>query len=122
MTEELLNTCRGIVMNTRRPLLIVELFPGFERVFLTNTVRLKNRDNPYNEVYEAQDITVIAKNMGINFAGGVTEQQLLERCQSIPKESFKWGHDRYMWLTLVDLNRDTEAEGRSKIAQMFRGQ
>lgn len=109
-------------MNTRRPLLIVELFPGFERVFLTNTVRLKNRDNPYNEVYEAQDITTIVKNMGINFAGGITEQQLLEKAQSIPKESFKWGHDCYLWLTMVDFNRDTEAEGRSKIAQMFRGQ
>lgn len=122
MTEELLNTCRGIVMNAKRPLLIVELFQGFERVFLTNTVRLKNRDNPYNEVMEAQDITTIVKNMGINFSGGVTEQQLLEKAQSIPKESFKWGHDRYVWLTMVDLNRDTEAEGRSKIAQMFRGQ
>ena len=117
-----MNTCRGIVMNAKRPLLIVELFPGFERVFLTNTVRLKNRDNPYNEVMEAQDITTIVKNMGINFSGGVTEQQLLEKAQSIPKESFKWGHDRYLWLTMVDLNRDTEAEGRSKIAQMFRGQ
>lgn len=122
MTEELLNTCRGIVMNAKRPLLIVELFPGFERVFLTNTVRLKNRDNPYNEVMEAQDITTIVKNLGINFAKGITEQRLLEKAQSIPKESFKWGHDRYLWLTMVDLNRDTEAEGRSKIAQMFRGQ
>lgn len=122
MTQELLNACRGIVMNTRRPLLIIELFPGFERVFLTNTVRLKNRDNPYNEVYEAQDITTIVENVGINFAGGITEQQLLEKAQSIPKESFKWGHDRYLWLTMVDINRDTEAESYSKVAQMFRGQ
>ena len=122
MTEELLNTCRGIVMNARRPLLIVELFPGFERVFLTNTVRLKSRDVPYNEVSEAQDITTIVKNMGINFVGGITEQSLMEKAQSIPRESFKWGHDNYLWLTVVDLNRDTEAEGRSKVVQMFRGQ
>lgn len=109
-------------MNTRRPLLIVEVFPGFERVYMTNTVRLKSRDIPYNEVMEAQDITTIVKNLGSNFAKGITEQRLLEKAQSIPKESFKWGHDRYLWLTMVDLNRDTEAEGRSKIAQMFRGQ
>lgn len=122
MTEELLNTCRGIVMNAKRPLLIVELFSGFERVFLTNTVRLKNRDNPYNEIYDAQDITTLVRNMEINFAGGVTEQQLFELCQSIPRESFKWGHDNYVWLTMVDYNRNTEIEGRSKISQMFRGQ
>lgn len=122
MTQELLDACRGIVMNTRRPLLIVEVVPGFERVYLTNNVRLKSRDNPYNEVMEAQDITSIVKNVGINFAGGITEQVLLEKAQSIPKESFKWGHDHYLWLTMVDLNRDTEAEGRSKISQMFRGQ
>ena len=122
MTQEILDACRGIVMNTRRPLLVLEVLPGFERVYLTNNVRLKSRDNQYNEVMEAQDITTIVRNMGINFAGGITEQHLLEKAQSIPKESFKWGHDRYLWLTMVDLNRDTEAEGLSKIAQMFRGQ
>lgn len=106
-------------MNTRRPLLVIEVFPGFERVYLTNNVRLKSRDNPYNEVSEAQDITTIVRNIGINFAGGITEQGLLEKAQSIPRESFKWGHDNYLWLTVVDLNRDTEAEGRSRIAQMF---
>ena len=119
MTQEILDACRGIVMNTRRPLLVIEVFPGFERVYLTSNVRLKNRDNPYSEVMEAQDITFIVKNMGINFSGGITEQHLLEKAQSIPKESFKWGHDNYLWLTFVDLNRDTEAEGRSRIAQMF---
>ena len=119
MTQEILDACRGIVMNTRRPLLILEVFPGFERVYLTNNVRLKNRDVPYNEVMEAQDITTIVKNTGINFSGGITEQHLLEKTQSIPRESFKWGHDNYLWLTVVDLNRDTEVEGRSRVAQMF---
>lgn len=109
-------------MNTRRPLLILDVFPGLQRVYLTNNVRLKNRDIRYNEVSEAQDITTIVKNMGTNFVGGITEQSLMEKVQSIPRESFKWGHDHYLWLTFVDLNRDTEAEGRSKVVQMFRGQ
>ena len=122
MTEELLDACRGVVMNTRRPLLILDVSPGLQRVYLTNNVRLKSRDVPYNEVSEAQDITTIVKNMGINFVGGITEQHLLEKAQSIPRESFKWGHDNYLWLTFVDLNRDTEAEGRSRVVQMFRGQ
>ena len=68
-------------------------------------VRLKTRECRYNEVQDAQDITKLILNLGINFAQGMTNQSLMEKAQSIHKENFKFGTDDYMWFTKVDLNR-----------------
>jgi hypothetical protein len=78
---------------------------GEYRAFLAREMRLKTRDCMFNEVNDAQDITKLVMNLGINFANGMTEQVLLERTQSVHKESFKFGTDDYLWITKVDLNR-----------------
>lgn len=109
-------------MNTKRSLLILNFSDVVTRVFLVGTVKLKSRDVPYNEVFDAQDITTIVENMGTNFVNGITEQVLLENCQSVPKESFKWGHDNFLWLTNVDLNKDSQQEGYSFLKRGFMNQ
>ena len=102
---EFLDRCRGIVMNCDVQIIIIEIMGGY-RAFLTNAgVHLKTRECRYNEVQDAQDITTLVLNTGINFNLGMTHQALLEKVQSIPKENFKFGTDNYLWITKVDLNR-----------------
>ena len=103
--EAFLDACKGLVMNCNVQVLILEIM-GEYRAFLVNGgVGVKTRESRYNEVYDAQDITKLIGNVGINFASGMTEQVLRERAQSIPQETFKFGTDNYMWITGVKLNR-----------------
>lgn len=102
--EAFLDRCKGLVMNCNVQVLILEIM-GEYKVFLVNGgVNTKTRECRYNEVYDAQDITRLIGNIGINFASGMTEQVLRERAQSIPQETFKFGTDNYMWYTNVNLN------------------
>lgn len=103
-TENFLSACKGLVMNCNCNVLILNVM-GEYRAFLAREMRLKTRDCMFNEVSDAQDITKLVMNLGINFANGLTEQVLLERTQSVHKESFKFGTDDYLWITKVDLNR-----------------
>lgn len=121
MNINVLDACKGIVMNTGRALLIMEVVPGIERIYLTGDVRLKSREVLYSEVRDAQDVTTLITNVGTNFSAGISERELLERCQSIPRESFKWGHDRYLWITGVQLNENDEENGRMKTVRIFGG-
>lgn len=102
--EAFLDACNGLVMNCHCQVLILDIM-GEYRAFLVQDVHLKTRECRFNEVRDAQDITKLVMNVGINFTSGMTEQVLRERTQSIPKESFKFGTDDYLWITRVDLNR-----------------
>lgn len=108
MTSEqvkmMLDGVKGLVMNCKVNILVLKVL-GEYHVYIARDVRLKTRECRYNEVLEAQDITVLVKNVGINFAQGMTNQSLMEKAQSIHKENFKFGTDDYMWFTKVDLNR-----------------
>lgn len=99
-----LDACKGLVMHCNCNILILNVLGNF-RAYIAPEVRLKTRECRYNEVRDAQDITVLVKNVGVNFALGMTHQTLMEKAQSIHKESFKFGTDDYMWFTKVDLNR-----------------
>lgn len=96
--------CKGIVMNCNCNVLVLQIM-GEYRAYLAPEVRLKTRECRYNEVRDAQDITTLVVNSGMNFAKGMNEQVLGEKVQSIHKESFKFGTDDYLWITKVDLNR-----------------
>lgn len=102
--ETFLDACKGLVMNCNCQVLILDIM-GECRAFLVQNVHLKTRECRYNEAQDAQDITKFILNLGVNFASGMTEQVLQERVQSVPKESFKFGTDNYLWITKVDLNR-----------------
>lgn len=102
--KEFIDACKGLVMNCECNILVLEVM-GEYRAYLAREVRLKTRECRYNEVRDAQDITTILANVGHNFAQGMTEQRLMERCQSIHKEDFKFGTDNYLWLTKVTLNK-----------------
>lgn len=99
-----INGCKGVVMNCHCNVLVLQVM-GEYRAYLAPEVRLKTRECRFNEVRDAQDITSIIVNVGMNFARGLNEQVLGERAQSIHKESFKFGTDDYLWFTKVDLNR-----------------
>ena len=100
----MLDGVKGLAMNCEVNVLVLKVLDEY-RVYLAPEVRLKTRECRYNEVRDAQDITVLVKNVGVNFALGMTHQTLMEKAQSIHKESFKFGTDDYMWFTKVDLNR-----------------
>ena len=102
--NDILETCKGIVMNCNTNVLIVQIF-GEVKVFISNSVSLKSRECPYNEVRDAQDITPLIENIGFNASLGWNESILLEKVQSIHKQDFKFGTDEYLWITRVDLNR-----------------
>lgn len=100
----IMNGCKGLVMNCDCSILLLNVM-GTYRAYVAPEVRLKTRECRYNEVRDAQDVTTLVLNVGINFANGMTHQVLMEKTQSIHKESFKFGTDDYMWITKVDLNR-----------------
>lgn len=104
VNEEFLKTCQGIVKNCGVDLLIVNLF-GEIRVYLTHAVTLKNREVRYHEVRDAQDITMVVKQVGMSFAVGMNNQILMDKTKAIPMESFKFGTDDFMWLTDVKESR-----------------
>lgn len=99
-----LDACKGLVMHCNCNILILNVLGNF-RAYIAPEVRLKTRECRYNEVQDAQDITKLILNLGVNFAQGMNEQALREKTQSIHKENFKFGTDDYMWFTKVDLNR-----------------
>lgn len=99
-----LDACKGLVMHCNCNILILNVLGDF-RAYIAPEVRLKTRECRYNEVQDAQDITKLILNLGVNFAQGMNEQALREKTQSIHKENFKFGTDDYMWFTKVDLNR-----------------
>lgn len=101
--DNFLETCKGVVMHCDCTILVLNVM-GEYRAYLTNSVRLKNRECRYNEVIDAQDITVLIKNVESNFQL-LNRQKLDERVQSIHKVTFKFGTDDYLWLTRVDVNR-----------------
>ena len=103
--EAFLDACKGLVMNCQVQVLILEVMGEYKAYLVNGGVSVKTRESRYNEVYDAQDITRLIGNVGINFASGMTEQVLRERAQSIHKENFKFGTDNYLWITKVDLNR-----------------
>lgn len=102
--NDIIETCKGIVMNCNTNVLIVQLF-GEIKVFISNSVTLKSRECPYNEVRDAQEITQLIENIGFNAAQGWNERILSEKVQSVHKQGFKFGTDEYLWITRVDLNR-----------------
>ena len=102
--NEILKICQGIVMNCNHSVLIIKLF-GEVRVFLFTNMTLKNRDFPYNEIRDAQDITDVLNNISFIAAQGWNERVLMDRVQSIPKQDFKFGTDDFMWLTNVEMNK-----------------
>lgn len=106
MTEKemFLDACKGLVMNCDCTILVLNVL-GEYRAYLGREVRLKTRETRYNEAQNMQDITKLVRNIGMNFAQGMTERRLLEQVQSIPKESFMFGSEDYMWITRVELNR-----------------
>ncbi|WP_308756605.1 hypothetical protein [uncultured Bacteroides sp.] len=104
LDENILNICKGLVMNCKCSILILGVMDEC-RIYLASDVHLKTRECRFNEVRDAKDITTLVMNIGHNFANGMTEQTLLERTQSIHKEDFKFGTDNYLWMTKVDLNR-----------------
>lgn len=103
--EAFLDACKGLVMNCNVQVLILEIMGDYRAFLVNGGVSVKTRESRYNEVYDAQDITRLIGNVGINFTSGMTEQVLRERTQSIHKEDFKFGTDNYLWITKVDLNR-----------------
>ena len=104
LDENILKTCKGLVMNCNCKVLILDVL-GEHRVFLVNDVHLKTRECRFNEVHDAQDITTLVLNVGHNFANGKTEQTLLERIFFFFLFVFFFGTDNYLWITKVDLNR-----------------
>ena len=99
-----LDACKGLVMHCNCNILILNVLGNF-RAYIAPEVRLKTRECRYNEVQDAQDITKLILNLGVNFALYVYLLALREKTQSIHKENFKFGTDDYMWFTKVDLNR-----------------
>lgn len=100
--QSFIENCRNLVVNTGRPILIIETFQGCLSAYITESVKLKTRDNQYNEVFNARNISTIIQNFEFNFVNGINEQALIDKIQSLPKESFKWGHDNYVWITNAD--------------------
>ena len=106
-----LDGCKGLVMNCECNVLVLQVM-GEWRAYMCNQVSLKTRECRFNEVKDAQDITKLVINSGINFAQGMTHQTLMEKTQSIHKEDFKFGTDDYLWFTHVDLNRGEQQNRR----------
>lgn len=102
--NDLLEVCKGIVMNCSHNVLILSIF-GEIKVYIARQVTLKSRECPYNEVLDAQEITPIIENISFNASQGWNEKVLLEKVQSIHKQDFKFETNEYMWITNVSLNK-----------------
>lgn len=67
MTSEqikmMLDGVKGLAMNCEVNVLVLKVLDEY-RVYLAPEVRLKTRECRYNEVRDAQDITVLVKNVG----------------------------------------------------------
>lgn len=99
ITKEIFDTCKGVVKNADVNLLLLDVF-GEVKIYVVNFVVLKTRENRYHEVRDAQDVTSIIHTID-RFATGLTNMKFMEKIQSIPMESFKFGTDDYIWMTKV---------------------
>lgn len=100
--DKFYSACRNIVYHCECNVLILNVM-GEYKAYLAPMVRLRTRECRYNEVIDAQDITVFVRTIENNFQR-LNSQLLEERVQSVVKESFKFGTDDYIWLTKVKLN------------------
>lgn len=104
LSDNDLASIKTVALRCEVNIVAIELM-GNVRIYYCPDIRLKTRDCPYNELFDAKDITVLILNKGINFANGMTNAMLMELMQSINKESFKFGHDNYVLFTKVEVNK-----------------
>lgn len=98
-----LDACKGLVMHCNCNILILNVLGEF-RAYIAPEVRLKTRECRYNEVQDAQDITKLILNLGVNFAQGMNRHSVKRCSPSTRKVSSSVLMD-YMWFTKVNLNR-----------------
>lgn len=98
MNEVLIKHCWDLV-NKGQKILIVDFF-GVKKVYIVNNFSPKIHGTQFNEAINAIDITDLMVNYQFNF-GQLQADSIATRIHQIPRQSFKFGHDEFIWLTQI---------------------
>lgn len=100
MDNVILEWCKNIVKNCGKQLLIVEVIRGHYKTYVVNGMSLKDREGQFNRADDVLDVTNIILTLG-HSTNSITPQQFEEKIKYLPKESFYFGTDNYLWITKV---------------------
>lgn len=96
MNGEFLENLWKLVLLTNNKILVVNMM-GDYRAFIVENFATKTRDNPFNEVRGAVDITKDTKNLVFQMSE-LNPVGIEVRLQGRPRWDFKFGGDDYFWL------------------------
>lgn len=96
MNEESINNLWVIVEKTHKQVLAMK-FLGEFKAYVVSGFSTKTRDNPFNEAYNAIDITDISVNLPI-LPSELNPQSFEEKLRGRSVKNFKFGGDDYFWL------------------------
>lgn len=95
MTNQIYEKIKSFVKHAGAKILVMDMM-GVESYYLVNTFNQKAIHQPYNEVLKGKCINRIIKDDSITV---VDEQNFEALTANIPDETFKFGHDNYVYFT-----------------------
>lgn len=104
MNAERLKNLWEIVEKAHKQVLVMN-FLGEFKAYVVNGFATKTRDNPFNEAYNAIDITDLSINLPI-LPSELNSQSFDEKIRGRSVKDFKFGGDDYFWLIKSDGGRN----------------